>query len=201
MHRKAFLALLAVLCVSATAYATPTVNATNGGNPWDLQPNKAGQVIDIFVSGGDLVTGVDLALQIGDGSTGPLITSVDLWQAGDLMLFPNNTGSQGEAVLLPDGNSFSGISTSSGSVAATGTLAHITISTVGIFSGSFPVSLFNSVQGLPTDMPPFDDITNAVPFIVDGVLNIVPEPSSVVLGLFAAGGLCAVAIRRRRKVA
>jgi len=64
------------------------------------------------------------------------------------------------------------------------------------FVGTWPLFLLGAAAG-PTDFvaPNGTFVTTA---ITDGSITVVPEPTSVVLGLFAAAGLGIVAIRKRR---
>jgi hypothetical protein len=65
--------------------------------------------------------------------------------------------------------------------------------TPGVYA--FDLSGSDLINGLNGDFEPIFVDLNAVSFTV----TVVPEPSSIVMGLFAAAGLGAVVIRRRRK--
>ncbi len=213
MLRSAFLALIMVGIVSAAAVASPTII----GGTWDLQP-APGQVIQILVTGepgdpifdpstfehlggGDAFSGANLQMTVSDGSAGPVITGVDLIGVGTLFN-GNNTG-QGTNIDTPRQSS-TYTTTSSGYVGPNGVLAFVTFDATGLAPGSsFVLDLSIPELFQTSDLPPFAPVgfgvNSASDVIVqNGTLNIVPEPSSVVMGLFAAAGLGAVLIRRRR---
>ena len=50
------------------------------------------------------------------------------------------------------------------------------------------------------DTDVFNGLVPVTVMLVGGIITITPEPGSMVLALFAATGLCAVVIRRRRKI-
>jgi len=82
-------------------------------------------------------------------------------------------------------------------------LATVYISTVGVAPGThWILTIGGGLNGDPgPDQGPLD-FTDGGLFntaLTDGVINVVPEPSSVVMALFAAAGLAAVAIRRARR--
>ena len=195
------LAVAVVCCLSATAYANPTITAGD----WTINP-AAGQSVDVItalpievqISGGDLIFEVVLFMTSGpDGFTafsGPLFEAIDLIGVGTIFN-PNNIG-QFDIVAFPDLHTFSATQTVSGSIAASGTLAFLTFDATGVAPGVYTLHLTNLTFGIPTDTQPF-----LSPILVNGTVTVIPEPGSIVLALFAAGGLCAVAIRRRRKVA
>ena len=107
-----------------------------------LLPNRAGQTIQIMVSGGTAVSGVDFNAEIAGGGTvnggtaGPAITNVDL--VTGTIFAGNNSGQQNIPSNSPQVYE-GGISTTSGTVAASGLLATLTINTTG-FQG-FDVQL------------------------------------------------------------
>jgi hypothetical protein len=118
-----------------------------------LAPNAAGQLVPIMISGGDAVAGVDLFVQLGDGGAavggvdvGPTITNLDL--AGEAIFAANNTGVFVDPKPLIWGST---TTTQSGTVAAAGRLATLTIDTTGIASGRFNLLLNPPATG-PTQL-------------------------------------------------
>ena len=100
-----------------------------------------------------------------------------------------------ETILIPDG----------GSVAANGLLGTLNISLVGANSGIFELRITNMLTGAGGG-----STTSFTPAGVGGAFTngritwigyITPEPSTLVLGLFAAAGLSVVAIRKHLLIA
>ena len=111
--------------------------------------NTPNQTITIQITGGEQVAGEDFFAQIGDGGTynggvnaKPSFTNVDI--IGGTIFAANNSGAFGDPTV---GNAAhpliwdDGTVTASGSVAATGMLATLTIDTTGLSSGTFPLVL------------------------------------------------------------
>lgn len=192
MHRKVFLALVVVCCLAQAAYAIPTITAGS----WTINP-AAGQSVDaitampiaVMAGGGDAIAGVDLATNVGGGV---MMSLVDIIGPGTIFSASNT----GVTEFFPgvSADKYTITTTVAGTLPALGVLAYVTFDATGVLPGIYPFSLFNFVG--PSDLPPF-----ATPFLVSGSVTVIPEPGSIVLALFAAGGLCAVAIRRRRKLA
>ncbi len=206
MLRKTCLVLALLLSLPVAASATPLISA----GTHILQPNTPGQVIAILVSGlpgdpildqgqvvggGEAFAGVNLSLMVEDGTFGPTITGVDLVGAGTV-LAGNNNGQQDYSpfYVAPGREIVAYATTSNGYVGPNGVLAFLEIDTTGVLPGEYDLHLSHSVFG-QSDLPPFF-VTDTL--IEDGLLQVVPEPSSVVLGVFAMAGLGAFAIRRRR---
>lgn len=128
-----------------------------------LLPNTPNQVITIRVRGGDSIAGEDFFAQIGDGGTfvggidvGPIFTSVDI--IGSSIFAGNHTGAYGDPSGIPPGNNshhpliwVDGTIAETGTVAADGLLATLTIDTSGLTSGTFPLVL----TGVATALGPF----------------------------------------------
>ncbi len=192
MYRRVLLALVLVCCLAPTAYAVPIITAGS----WTINP-AAGQSTDIvtllpikiMVSGGDAIAGVDLATHVGGGV---LMSFVDVVGPGTVFA-PNNLGPfEFFPGLSPD--KYTLTVTVAGTVPAIGTLGFVTFNATGVAPGTYPFTLSNFVGS--SDLPPF-----AFPSLIHGSVTVIPEPGSIVLALFAAGGLSAVAILRRRKMA
>ena len=143
-----------------------------------LAPDSSGQTIPIYISGGDLITGVNLNIQIEDGFPdvptssldGPNIEAVDL--VGDIsatIFTGNNTGQQdpGGGLQL----AFRSLTTPFGSTAAgDGLLATVTLDTTGLYEGTFLLSLGATVVGVTEFL---DDKAAPIPATIhDGAIVI-----------------------------
>src|SRR5262249_23276167 len=117
------------------------------------------------------------------------ITSVDMTGVGT-MFHPNNDGTN--PILIGTWEAGYSTTTHTGTLPASGVLAHVTVSTVGVPLGVYTVSLTTPLLG-PSDLAtdPGNDT-----FLVDGYL-IVPEPSTALLALVGLAGLAAWGWRRR----
>lgn len=161
----------------------------------ELYSNLPNQKIQLFVTGGDAVEGLNFNLQIGDGgpdlgglTSGPRITAVDLLTG--TIFDGNNTGEQ-------DPGSYPQLAlrtttTSTGTVSAQGLLATITIDTTGYFMGTWPLSLSDTLNG-PTD---FAGHSAAITNGTLQVTTVVPEPS---LAMFSAAVFLLPLGRRRNR--
>jgi len=164
----------------------------------ELLPNTPSQTVRLFVSGGDAVQGLNFNLQVADGGPevpggsidGPAITDVDILTA--TIFDGNNTGAQDVLQDLgldyPQAAVYT-TTTLSGTVAADGLLATVTIDTTGFYYGTWDLRMEDTFNG-PTD---FAGIGATV---LDGSITIqggvgVPEPASVAL-LLLGGALLAV---------
>jgi MYXO-CTERM domain-containing protein len=200
--RKVGLSLAVLLCLAGVAQAATSIVVGNH----ILQPNQAGQVVQIFVAGGDQIQGMNLNAQIGadpENAVTPVFEfgggagASTIIGAGTIFA-PNNVG-MNDVTFYP-ALFQAGTATSTGTVAANGLLATLVIDTTGFFSGTWALSLNNTLGG-PTDWAGSIFNGNEVPNpeIIDGSITIeIPEPTSIVMGMFGLAGLGAVAIRRRR---
>jgi hypothetical protein len=132
-----------VLVLGAEAWAA---NVVVGNHV--LMPNMANQVVSIYVSGGEAVAGEDFFAQVGDGgtfnggvNTKPALANVDIITGS--IFDGNNNGAFGDSgngsthpLIWVDGTT-----TSTGTVAADGRLAKLTLDTTGLASGTFPLLL------------------------------------------------------------
>jgi hypothetical protein len=114
-----------------------------------LQPNMPGQQVQIQVTGGEAVSGIDLFVQVGDGGTtvggddtGPKITNLDL--VTGTIFAANHTDVFTDPAPLIWGAT---TTTNTGTVAASGVLATLTIDTTGITTGQFDLILNPSATG------------------------------------------------------
>jgi hypothetical protein len=161
-------------CLFATWFAATTHAASVSAGMHVLAPNTPGQQVQILVSGGEAVSGVDFFVQVGDGGTagggddtGPIITNLDLLTG--TIFAANNTGVFTDPTPLLWGAT---TTTSSGSVSASGLLATLTIDTTGITAGQFDLILNPSSTG-PTA---FAD-SGVATMLVHGSLQIGAAPS------------------------
>lgn len=194
MIRKMLMSMALVACSALTALAAPTITVGDHA----LLPNTPGQVIPILASGigpADNTAGIDLFLVLGGGTTGPIVTGLDMIGAGTIFNGNNNGQSGFGPPYDPPSRELVGlVSTVSGSVDPNGVLAYLTVDTTGLTAGSFSLSLTSDVLGHSV----LYSTGGAQTVLIDGTLSVVPEPSSIALGALAACGLAAVAIRRRR---
>jgi len=191
-------ALAVVMCLPITAMAVPTITAGNHV----FQEGVGNVSFDILAGGGDGVQGVDLLVftgtnggdLTGNSPDAPTIVSVDVVGAGTIFQ-PNNTGQNN--ITVGTNIYQGGTTTGTGTVAADGVLAHVTIDITGWAIGVYPLWVSDA-------NPLFGDgllgsaYSQQITSAADGTITIVPEPSSIVLGLFAAAGMAAMVIRRRR---
>jgi len=152
--------LLILLVPLQMASAVPTIDV----GTHELLPDTPGQVVQIHVSGGDLVQGMNLFIMVanggpeleligelppGAGIAGPAITFADAITG--TIFASNNLGQN----YVPDGDvDLPQIATvyaitQSGTVPAEGLLVTITLDTTGFFHGTFALSL--TVLGVQSD--------------------------------------------------
>jgi len=180
-----------------------------------LFPNTPNQKIEILVTGGDQIQGVNLNAQIGNDPTSLGASPVFQFDANQHLVFPGPNLS----TLLAPGSIFApptgfgendvtffpalwqaGSATASGTVAANGVLATLYIDTTGFLQGVWTLSLANTIGG-PTDWAGSifngEEVPN--PFITDGSIIIFPEPGATFTAVLATAVLGGVAIRRRHR--
>src|SRR5688572_27391250 len=139
-----------------------------------LVPNMPGQQVQIHVSGGEAVSGIDLFVQVGDGGTtvggddtGPEITNLDL--VTGTIFAANHTDVFTDPAPLIWGAT---TTTTTGTVAANGILATLTIDTTGITTGQFDLLLNPPATG-PTAFADAGVVTN----LTNGLLQIGVAPA------------------------
>ncbi len=205
----ATLSLALLLLTVSLASGDATINVGH----WILDPNTAGQEIELYVTGGDAVDGVDFFLQVADGGPeapggsidGPAITDVDILGPPDrpgnepTIFSGNNTGEAAGGSLLPQFWQ-SGTSTDSGTVTADDRLATVTIDTSGFTSGSWELKMTGTLMGDSTFRSPPPGVTTS---ITNGSISIatngIPEPSTLLLLVLGTFSLLSRRDRRRRR--
>jgi hypothetical protein len=147
-----------------------------------LLPNTPNQTIQLSVTGGDAVQALNFNAQVADGGPelGGVVNGPDITAANIVTgtIFSGNNSGQQDPGSFPQ-LAIRTTTTSSGSIAASGVLATLTISTVGISSGTFPLKLNDTLNG-PTDFA-------TVPVTITDGFIVVPEPAtlSILLPLLA----------------
>lgn len=178
------LGVVVALATAAASAATPSIDA----GTHDLLAETAGQQVQLFVTGGDAVEGVNLYIQVGDGTAGPRITSVDLL-TGTLFGAEANLG-EIDLGSLNDRQIGVGTLLITGSIPADGLLATLTLDTTGVAANTSWDLLLDPVALGTTD---FGFVSAN---LTNGSLNVIPEPTSLAM-LLGAATLITVTRRRR----
>ena len=200
-----------VVGAHSTALAGPVIDL---GGVHNLAQNQANQIVDIFVTGGQSVQGLNFNVQISDGGSptfgtsvnAPKITSVDLLT--NTIFFGNNTGYPTGQPAFSTNKEYwvASTTTSSGNVSANGKLARLTIDTTGFFASGSPHTFALKLSGLNSGDPDTDFLTSTGELpasFTTGSINIVtalPEPSSLILLVFGGLGVGLFARLRRNRV-
>jgi len=207
MQRRVFLLLGLLLAMPAFAQASLISMQGTGA----LLPNTPGQQIVLLISGSDFYTDGNMRSTINGGvGVAPTVTLLNgatqgayvaanlvgtVWAGGGggVAANPNGTTTTSSGLLAGFAINTPGFAPQN----TAGVYSVLTVSTVGVAPGVYSFSLagtdlFNGLD--PETFEPFVVPLQFAPM----QLSIVPEPSSVVLGLFAAAGMAAVVIRRRR---
>jgi hypothetical protein len=221
------LTLAAVAAFASVAQALPAI--TVGDYQLHQLPVSSLTQTDVLsinydpFSGGGNMQYEQLYISVADEGNGglgtadpgePFISNVDVLTG--TVWASNNSGPNYTMVNNQVWSAF--VSTSTGQVSATGKAFTITIDRNGAPAGSiWGLRVFIGVPALDgpysSNWSPNGNVV--IPFatqdtpsgwqgvtgVPDGSFQYVPEPSSIVLGLFAAAGLGAVAIRRRSALA
>ncbi len=200
-------AVLVVLLCMGQVSAEPIIDV----GIHQLLPDTPDQTIEISVSGGQPVAGLEFFSQVADGGPeaegvpggpqtgegidGPETTDVDLFTG---TIFEHNNLPAARQSLLPQLFHASTV-TAAGTVAAEGLLATVTIDTSGFFSGEWGLYLGDTLDPESTHFLSASAQTVS-PQITEGLIRIgfIPEPSTLVL-LSIAVGLFAFAWRWRRR--
>lgn len=213
MPRKIIVSLTLVLAAPLLAHAS--VLSLQGSGV--LLPETAGQQLVLRISGDDSYLSSSLQFIINGGvSPAPAVTHV-FGVTGGLMFGPNLFGSVwadtpdflsglGSIEAAPNGttSTSSGLQTLLGFARPTesptnaeGIYAVLTVTTVGVPAGQYPVTLDQVT--LHSGMDPETLEAISVPFELPNiVLTIVPEPSTYALAAVALAGLIATGRCKRR---
>lgn len=188
-------ALILIAWSATTAAGSSVINV--GSHLMDLNDT---QTFDIYITGNDSISALDLAMIINGGfGPAPVITAVDIVGPGTLF-YGNNTGQfQFPAPDdLPGLRSYTSTTTNFGAITLNGSaqlLARVTVQSnnvIGAYWWSLALHPYGSTN-LGTDA----NGEFIYPEIIDGVIIPDPEPSSFVLGLLALATTGAIARRRR----
>ena len=207
MQRGVVLLMGLLLLAPAVAAAGP-VSIVAGNH---LLPDDGGtHTIQIRAFGPGGLQGVKLNIAVGGGGAssggtdGPAIDLIDAQSAGTIFF-----GNASASTFFTSGQlGVEGFTTLGGTEDADANgnlLAFVTINLAGYNAGSAgdlgAGKWTFKVSGVPGILFPTSDWNGSAgitPVMVDGSIQIVPEPGSIVLCLFAAAGVAIVAIRRRR---
>jgi hypothetical protein len=196
----------------------PTVSLANTIVVGDhvLQPNQAGQVISLYMTGSDAYGFSTVRTFInGDVAGAPVISHVfgtivstipganltgSIWEGGAAGVYnspPYATASIGDG--LQTGATFQ-LSNPLDPSTTPGLYVTFTFDTTGVAPGVYSFSLTDSPIG-PTEIfsgltPDLEPIPTPLE-IINGSLTVVPEPGSLALALAAMAGMAFVAIRNR----
>jgi hypothetical protein len=210
-NRVTLRTLLVALCTLASMYCSPALTsaATITAPPaLSLQRDTPGQTLQILVSGPEEVAGMSFAVQIADGGPGPVtqglidgpdITNVDLLSGA---LFGGNNEGVDDVGSYPQLARRSVLTQANTTIplsGGSGVLATITLSTVGVAPGTYALILGGTPSALSST-----EFYNAagetiVPTIVNGVVIVVPEPTSLVLAFCGAVGVALAVWRKRNR--
>lgn len=169
----------------------------------DLQPNMANQSVFIDGSGSEPVTGFNLFAQIGDGAGGvaaPVFQAVDfsggVWDAYPFTptggpLIGAETRAEASVVFNSTGQS----------VSPNGRIVRLLIDTTGIFGGTYDLKLSGTLAGIDSHYLGTEGAEIPIE-ITNGRLNVVPEPSSLMILLLSGLGTAfGTSWARRRRLA
>ena len=207
MNKALLVLALPLLSIATTSAALEiTLTGSPGSRTYLLSPDTPGQEIEIHVSGGDQIAGINFFLQVADGGpveggsiSGPVITNVDILTGTIFDGNNNDDYGDGPGVSLRRSKSQvweSLTDTASGTVKADGLLATVTIDTTGFFldDPNLPWDL-KMVGTLAGDSQLFDETASEVDTtITNGTIAVVPEPGTV--GMLVAGVLALLLMLR-----
>lgn len=194
----------------AASLVSVSTGATIGVGTWDVPVGSSAFEIPLVIEGGDTITDAQLYVQVADGGAG-VGGSIDGPDIVNVEVKPFDIGGGVEASIwasAPGGivtpltvatqldqfwEVLIELDQAGESVAADGLLAVITIDASGFTEGeSFELRLAGVAGGNDTFL--LDDGADVPLTVTNGVINIVPEPASVVM----LGASVLVLLRRRR---
>jgi hypothetical protein len=147
-----------------------------------LAANTPNQIVPIYVTGGQLVSGLDLYVQVGDG--GPELISLGLPRGTDApsiagvrlkdgTIFAQTPDAAVDLGSLPQVATWAISLSDAGSVAAEGLLATLVIDTTGFFAGNWPLALAGVLPNHPAG-PLNTSFATTPAFVENGKISIVP---------------------------
>lgn len=195
MRNLLFGGVVVVGALAATDAGAAVINVGSNTVP----QNATSAQVNISVTGGDAVTGFNLAAVLGNGTAAgaePTFTSVS-FAGGTIWDAAANTVTGGPVAGAPQDAQASVVFNSAGtSTAANGLLVKLFINTTGFAPGStFPLRLGSNEIGNSTFIPSGTGGT-VTPTIVNGTITVVPEPA--VAGVAGLASLGLLARRHRR---
>jgi len=152
---------IVLLGLTAIAEAVPVIDV----GIHRLRADLPEQVIEIFVTGGDQVQGLEFNAQIEDTTFGPTFEDADVLTG--TIFADNNLGLFGGS-YIDSRRMYLGVVTESGSVAAEGLLATLTVDTTDIHGGLYRLSLTESIEG-PTNF------AGIAANLTDGWIAVLPK--------------------------
>jgi hypothetical protein len=199
-------AILGLLLVAPFAAQANTIVFQGGGSVVELPANSVGQTVTLVMSGGDSYSDGNLLTTIAAG--GPAISAVfgdnltaipvgnlasSVWVNGfaGIAQAPNGTTFDSSGRELQISFATAGL----GSINTQGIVMQFTVDT---FSPGDYLFDLNNGSFFANGLDEFGDPVFVNMDFVPLTLRVVPEPSSIVMGLMAAAGMAAVVIRRRR---
>lgn len=189
------LALLGCCISAAPARAASSIIVGNYVYSWNVYE------LDLYVTGDDQIAALDLGIVLS-GPPGPVITAIDITGPGTIFA-GNNVGQLVASAPddLPGLTPFVQTSTAVGTVLANGLLARVTIdmtSGPNAPNGAiWSLSLTGHELGSTTLYGESGEPVSLS--ITNGSLVILPEPSTIALGLCGAAGVGLVAQRGRQR--
>lgn len=189
MHRKIVLAIGLALALAAPCSALTTIF---GGNHVFYTAGESTFPIIATSDSGEGIAAVDVFLLMEP--SGPLITKIDVING---TVFETNNQGQfafGGPQFRTPGYEPAYYTTTNFGTVPTGVVGWVTVDFTGIAPGVYNLSLEN-----PVGPSAVYDMFGVPGIYVNGTVTLVPEPSSIMLGLFAAASLGAIALRRRRR--
>ena len=154
--------LIVLLAAAGLAEATPAIDV----GTHSLQADLPGQIIRILVTGSDPVQGLELNAQIEDTTSGPVFTDGDVLT--DTIFAGNHLGLFAGSYIDPR-RMYLGVVTETGTVAADGLLAMLTVDTTDVHGGLYRLSLTESIEG-PTNF------AGVAALLTDGWIDVRPTP-------------------------
>jgi hypothetical protein len=145
-----------------------------------LAAETADQIVPVAVSGGGATAGMNLYLQVGGGTEGPVIAKADMVTGS---IWGASAAQQVELGGSTSRTVFHATVTPAGTVIANGTVVTLTVDTTGVQSGEYPLTL--NYQSFPTQVLDADGAPLSLT-ISDGILSV-PYTLSYTAG--AKGGI------------